>query len=50
MLFKKKTQNMGIIRGQISRKIGGFNSTQVIFDSELSNSALTIRASSLADL
>ena len=32
------------IRGQISRRIGGYNSTWVIFDSELSNLALTIRA------
>ena len=30
--------------GQISRWIGGCNSTLVIFDSELSNSALTIPA------
>ena len=28
----------------------GYNSTQVLIDSELTNSAFTIRASSLADL
>ena len=50
LCYSKKTRYSGIILGGISRRIGGYNLTQVIFHSELSNLALTIRASSLADL
>ena len=48
--YSKKTRCSGIIRGQISRRIVGYNLTQVIIDLELTNLAFTICASSLADL
>ena len=47
--YSKNTRYLGINGGQISHRIGSYNSTRVIFDSELSNSGLTILASSLSD-
>ena len=47
--YSKKNRYSGIFQGKISRRIRGFNSTRVILDSELTNSAFTIRASSFAD-
>ena len=41
---------MGIIQSRILRRIGGYNLTRVIFELELSNSAFTICASTLADI
>ena len=46
--YLKNTRYLGVNRGRIIRRIGGYYSTQVIFKSELSNSGLTICALSLA--
>ena len=44
LCYSKSTCYSGINRGQISRRIGGYNSTWVILDSVLSNLGLKIRA------
>ena len=48
--YSQKTQKLGFIRGQILGQIGEDNSTGVIFESLHQKLAITIRASSLADL
>ena len=50
LCYSKINSYLGIIRGRISCQIRGYNSTRVIFESELSNSAFTIRASRLAEI
>ena len=49
-MLLEKSRYSAITRVRIPSRIGGYKSTRIMFESELKNSAFTIRASALADI